>query len=239
MSPTLRRPAFTLIELMVAVIIIGLLTAAATANYTAAQRRARDNARKSQINALANAIENYYTVRRVFPGKYSTAQDGTALNAALLKNCEQAEGGYYHYYYYPLPANDSSLPAGSDRLHCDYRSAQSNGSYRYVPADYTPYPTWIPGLGSYMNPAPVEKRYRGGNGTATGDYAELLKARDTSATNYTRTFVYRRLDGGYLVATRLESYDDREISPYPTGSPAIPPSIPSAEWGTGIYLIRR
>ena len=53
---------FTLIELMVVIVIIGLLSSLATTSYLRAQTSARDNTRKTDISALSAAIETYYAL---------------------------------------------------------------------------------------------------------------------------------------------------------------------------------
>ena len=51
---------FTLIELMVSIAIIGLLMTAGMVAFSTAQKNARDARRKADIQALGNAMEQYY-----------------------------------------------------------------------------------------------------------------------------------------------------------------------------------
>lgn len=51
------KPAFTLIELLVVIAIIGLLASIALASFSAAQRKARDSDRKSDLVNLKKALE--------------------------------------------------------------------------------------------------------------------------------------------------------------------------------------
>jgi len=53
------RTAFTLIELIVVIAIIGVLTAFAVPNFMAARERARDIQRKNDLKQLQNAVEMY------------------------------------------------------------------------------------------------------------------------------------------------------------------------------------
>jgi prepilin-type N-terminal cleavage/methylation domain-containing protein len=54
------KKAFSLIELLIVVALIGILTAIASASYSTMQKKARDNRRVSDMKALQNAFEQYY-----------------------------------------------------------------------------------------------------------------------------------------------------------------------------------
>lgn len=58
---------FTLIELMVAMIILAALVFIATSSFMAAQLKARDAQRKSDLKQIANALESFYTDYGVYP----------------------------------------------------------------------------------------------------------------------------------------------------------------------------
>lgn len=54
------KKAFSLIELLVVISIIGILVAAGVTAYSGAQRRGRDTKRKGDLQAIQNALEQYY-----------------------------------------------------------------------------------------------------------------------------------------------------------------------------------
>lgn len=59
---SLKTRGFTLIEILVTIAIMGVLTTAGIASYTASQKRARDAKRKVDLRAIQNALEQYYSI---------------------------------------------------------------------------------------------------------------------------------------------------------------------------------
>ena len=258
-----KKSGFTLIELLVVIVIIGVLTAAATTNYLSAQTNARDNARKAEVNNLSNAIETYYAVNKKFPGKLNVATDGKTPNMTPFLNCEQydASNNYFYFYY---PVDPQSADGTSYNSPCNIRNNSTlytDGSYTYNPADYAPYPVWIPGLGPYTNPMPIDRRYQSPTGSATGLYApagsalnlrqDILNSVDTGNTSIARTIVYRKLVGGYMIYTRLESpnvdassYDGRPLNQGGNGTITLSdqPNLSTGSisiTGKNIYMVRK
>lgn len=67
MSLSTTKRAFTLIELMVVITIIGLLATIGIVSYTRAQARARDGRRRADLKTLQQAVEMYYAERQSYP----------------------------------------------------------------------------------------------------------------------------------------------------------------------------
>jgi len=61
------RNGFTLLELLVVLAIIAILIAIGVAAFSAAQLRARDAQRKSDLKTIASALENYYAKNKLYP----------------------------------------------------------------------------------------------------------------------------------------------------------------------------
>lgn len=74
----MKKKGFTLIELIIVVTIIGLLVTVASVSYNKAQAKTRDNIRKNDLVAVANALAGFYQDNQVYPSTPNpTANDGT------------------------------------------------------------------------------------------------------------------------------------------------------------------
>lgn len=184
---------FTLIELLVVIVIIGLLTSVATTSYSRAQLNARDNARKTNISNLAQAVETYFSMNKTYPGKRNTDLDKEP-SSGYYTNCEDklaGSGPYFSYYY-------RYVPGLTETNNCSTVLPKNDPTgYTYKPTDYKSFPAWIPGLSRYINPFPVENTPMGVVLGATTS--------DPLTNPNVRTYFYRHLDGGYALYTRLES----------------------------------
>ena len=56
------KKAFTLLEMLVVIGIIAVLVAVGVASYTTAQKKARDAKRKTDLKAIQNSFEQYYSI---------------------------------------------------------------------------------------------------------------------------------------------------------------------------------
>ncbi len=57
-----KNLAFTLLELLVVIGIIGILVGLGSFSYSTAQKKARDSKRKGDLQAIRNGLEQYYSV---------------------------------------------------------------------------------------------------------------------------------------------------------------------------------
>ena len=85
---------FTLIELLVVIAILGILAAAlmVAINPNKRLKQARDAQRKSQINAIANALAGYYTLYQHYP---TEERCDTSRGNIPGQHAEGGMGGYY------------------------------------------------------------------------------------------------------------------------------------------------
>ena len=68
-----KKKAFTLVEMLIVVVIIGILAAALVPRLTWAQAAARDSARKSDLNQISTALIMYSDQRGEFPFSWNDA----------------------------------------------------------------------------------------------------------------------------------------------------------------------
>ena len=71
-----NQKGFTLIELMIVVVIIGILAAIAIPNFIAMQNRAKEGSTKANMHTLQLAAEDYGVT---YDGVYATAVAGATL----------------------------------------------------------------------------------------------------------------------------------------------------------------
>ena len=109
-----RQRGFTLVELLVVMVILGLLAALVVPSYLGRERKARSQAAKTQIELLGTALDTF----RLDVGRYPSTQEGlTALRS----------GGGISGWDGPYLKKDVPLdPWGRPYL---YRSPGEHGEY--------------------------------------------------------------------------------------------------------------
>jgi len=254
----MQKKAFTIIELLVVIVMIGLLTSAAAASYITSQRHARDSSRKTTVNNIATAVESYYSQHHSFPGKAMLKQPASTPTTPPVASadCESwtgfNEGGIsYDGFVYMYNASEDPAKGGT---YCSSRAANNavdvTGQKVFDPTLYTPAGSWIPGLGDYLSPFPVERNFLDANGGTSGVALDFLCKNafapcDGGNADQSRTIVYRPLMNGYLIYARLESSNDSNAATASSLANGTDPSIPfvpsdiAIPSGTTAYLVRK
>lgn len=117
---SLRRQGFTLIELMIVMVIMGILAAIGVTAFMSSQTKARDSQRKGNLKAIAGALELYYNDKGSYPigdasgyilacysggatapcdrsdTAHTTVSDGTTI---YMANIPPDPTSSQHYYY--------------------------------------------------------------------------------------------------------------------------------------------
>lgn len=82
----MKQKGFSLVELMIACVVVGILASIAVSGYTSSVRKARRADAKAALSAISQQLERYYTQKNT----YATATLGsTGIYATTSKN------GYY------------------------------------------------------------------------------------------------------------------------------------------------
>jgi prepilin-type N-terminal cleavage/methylation domain-containing protein len=76
MLKTQSQKGFTIVELLIVIVVIGILAALVLNTFSGVQRRARDTQRRTDINSLATQLEVFYNDK----GGYPLAADVTTAN---------------------------------------------------------------------------------------------------------------------------------------------------------------
>lgn len=63
-----RQSGFTIVELLIVIVIIGILATLVIVTFSGVQQRARDSERKTDVNALAGQLEAAYANVGYYPG---------------------------------------------------------------------------------------------------------------------------------------------------------------------------
>ncbi len=87
-----QRSGFTLLELLVIIAIMGILTTLVLPNYLNSLKRGRDSKRKSDMQSIQHAMEQYYQMCNfVYP---VIGVKGTAFPATIATNPANCTGAF-------------------------------------------------------------------------------------------------------------------------------------------------
>jgi len=100
-----KQKAFTLIELMVTVAIVGILASIAYPNYQDSVRKSRRADAKGVLLGLANAMERYFTVNNKYTG---AAAGGADTGAPTIFSATSPVDGGTAYYNLTISAATAS-----------------------------------------------------------------------------------------------------------------------------------
>src|SRR6476620_953371 len=101
-----KQGGFTLLELLIVIVIIGILTLLIIPNITSAPKKARDTKRKTDITTVRKGLEEYFVNNNVYPAALSDLTTGSAPIIKTLPT-DPTNTGVYVYTYTPANTNST------------------------------------------------------------------------------------------------------------------------------------
>lgn len=101
-----NQGGFTLLELLIVIVIIGILALLIIPNITSAPKKARDTKRKTDITTVRKGLEEYFVNNNAYP---ATLPELEAGSAPIIKTIppDPKNTGVYVYTYTPAAANST------------------------------------------------------------------------------------------------------------------------------------
>ncbi|OGL25664.1 hypothetical protein A3E49_01260 [Candidatus Saccharibacteria bacterium RIFCSPHIGHO2_12_FULL_49_19] len=115
---------FTIVELLIVIVVIGILAALVIVTYTGIQQRARDTERKTDINAIHGQVEAYYAQNGSYPG-LGTQGSNDGINDSTWRSNNMK--GLDPAALSP-PGSTSTLAAAASATAYGYAVFQTDGS---------------------------------------------------------------------------------------------------------------
>jgi general secretion pathway protein G len=115
-----KQGGFTLLELLIVIVIIGILAVLIIPNLASGPARARDAQRKSDLRNIKTALETYYNDNNSYPVSVGGASCTPAVclggsggvltsgNTPYMKTVPDDPKAGQHYTYSPTPASCSA-----------------------------------------------------------------------------------------------------------------------------------
>ncbi|MEM6473865.1 MAG: type II secretion system major pseudopilin GspG [Planctomycetota bacterium] len=142
-SREFRRKAFTLVELMVVIVIIGLLSGVVTFSIRGYLIRSKQNVAKMEISKIVQALETFYTTYDRYPsneeGLAVLSQPNADFPEGILTFLPLDPWGYDYEYISPGRARPFEVTSyGSDHREGGTGAAEDLSSDRLANRSSTP-----------------------------------------------------------------------------------------------------
>jgi general secretion pathway protein G len=98
-----KQGGFTLLELLIVIVIIGILALLILPNITSAPKKARDTKRKTDLTAIQKGLEEYFVNNNIYPASLTSLTVGSAPIMKTVPT-DPTNSGNYTYVYAPTPS---------------------------------------------------------------------------------------------------------------------------------------
>lgn len=107
LSKPKSQAGFTLLELLIVIVIIGILALLIIPNITSAPKKARDTQRKTDLKAIQKGLEEYYVSNSAYPAALT---DLTGTNPPIIKTIptDPKNSGDLVYTYTPTASGGTN-----------------------------------------------------------------------------------------------------------------------------------
>ena len=95
------RSGFTLLELMIVIVILGVLAALMTGNFVTSLKKGRDARRKADLQQIQRAFEMFYEDKKVYP---------TFFTSSSTRLCETDTCSGEKIYMQKIPTDPTTSP---------------------------------------------------------------------------------------------------------------------------------
>jgi general secretion pathway protein G len=111
---SMKQRGFTIVELLIVIVVIGILAAITVVAFGATQSKARDAQRKSDVEAIVKALELHYNDKGFYPNSTTYTPGSTTINAAWSTTADASWANLeavLQPYINKLPRDPTSTPA--------------------------------------------------------------------------------------------------------------------------------
>jgi prepilin-type N-terminal cleavage/methylation domain-containing protein len=149
-----RNGGFTIVELLIVIVVIGILAAITVVAYTGIQGRTRDSVRMAALSSIAKALDAQYAVNGVYPDGGGGCLSSPWWNCWGYQSSNRlVEAGYIA----SMPQDPGFVDSGA----CGNPNSYLTRAYWYAPT--TDRQGYV--LGAYMEtPNPTDSRNLSTNG---------------------------------------------------------------------------